>query len=224
MLPVINPISSIPLQTPLVATTMSDAIASLRVPPDNVAPSVSPASIDPNASRGNSFTPMPEAAAAPTVATTPSILGGTFLINSGAGFWASPQATFLAQVIGQDLTAESRVVLVQYERIMRLGDVKYKPSNATLPMPDPAGIFGRLLQEEKSLRVSPPQAPPPAAEEAAVSADTATALPVRPVLRPTRAVRIASRVAGAYQATAQRNDVITVKAALKSIEENEKSA
>jgi hypothetical protein len=222
MLPAINIlIPHPPVQTPLVATALSDAIA-LRVPPDNVAPSVSSPHIDPNA-RGNSNQlppPSAPASAAASPSLSPGISGG-FFTSTGSGFWLSPQATFLAQMIDQDYTPQTRVVLVQYERLMNLGNVKYRPSDAAKPAAEPAGLFGRLLREEQAMRApQPPAASGSAMGEKAVavaSVQSAARPQLQRVAKPSAKTasgipaRLPSQAMSAYQVSLTRNAALAPK-------------
>ncbi|MDE3038675.1 MAG: hypothetical protein KGJ21_09545, partial [Pseudomonadota bacterium] len=72
------------------------------------------------------------------------------------------QATFLAQLIGQDITIppETAGILVQYEKLDAYSQVKYKPSNAQKPQAAPSNVFSRILQEEHAAPVVPAAAPP----------------------------------------------------------------
>ena len=188
----VNPMITLP--SPLVATTLPDATATVRVAGDNVAPSVSIPFIDPN-SKGLSAPILTPASAPPaSAAAAPPTLPGTFLISTGAGFWASPQAPFLAQMMGQDLSPEAHGVLVQYERLMSMSAVKYKPSNATMPQPEPSGVFGRILQEEQAaaprqaaMQQAQATAAPVAQEKAATLSAQANVQPVRAATNAARA-------------------------------------
>lgn len=139
----------------LVATTLPNSIA-LRVPYDNVAPSVSSAQLDNNAS-GNSISlakidnpqlPVP-------LNVTPEKFSLNTNTNS-ASFTANAQTAFLTQLASRDISPEVYGIFVQYEKLLSYANVKYKPSNAGKPV-DPVGLFSTLLQLEKEHAVNAPQ-------------------------------------------------------------------
>lgn len=158
-------ISSFNITTPpqtLVATQIPDNNA-LRVPYDNVEPALSTVQINNNA-RGNGGAVSLSQPGAQT-ASVPTITIGevpAFLSGASSGLSASVQATFLAQMLGQDYdgapTEAMKSILVEYEKLIAYSYVKYKPSNAMLPPPEPAGLFGKLLQQEKAARAVPQSA------------------------------------------------------------------
>ena len=146
MIPTVNTVSVIPPATTLVNTSVPGSIA-LRPPADSVAPSVSSAVIDNNA-RGNSTvlssTVPGEAPAADIAEPFSSLLSG----GSADGI-ASAQTNFFAQLIGQGGGEDAHALLVVYEKLVEIAQVRYKPSNADLPAPEPSGVYGRILQQEK---------------------------------------------------------------------------
>lgn len=156
MWPVVNTsITYVPAQA-LVATTIPGSFAT-HVPYDNVAPSVSNPQVNNNASgNGGAFSVASETAQIAVADSGTSFPPFNEALTPSP---STPQATFLAQLVSQDDTAETQVILVQYEKLMNLGKVKYKPSDAGLPTPDPAGVFGKLLRQERpSVRqISAPQ-------------------------------------------------------------------
>lgn len=229
MLPVVNA-SAIPAQPSFVATFIPGNNAVLHVPYDNVAPSVSSVQIQNNA-RGNSAAPPP--AGQPAVSAAPAPAVSAALATASGSLAAGAGVTFFAQVIGQGASLEAQGMLVQYEKMVALAQVKYKPSNASLPPPEPAGVFGRILQQEKA---APPlriieQKPAPPAEPATIS--QAAAVQARPAAAPPRTTRaetpkiehapeakstnVPAVAASAYAATARRNAAI--KPGATSIEE-----
>ena len=136
-----------PQQAPLVNTAILGSEAT-RVPYDNVAPSVSNAQVD-NNTKGNN-TPF---TGTPAPAPSSELSASAFALPSAAG--TSPvislPTNFIAQILGQDISGSidnvTRGILVAYERLVALGDVKYKPSNALKPSSGPAGAFGELIQQ-----------------------------------------------------------------------------
>ena len=134
---------------------------------EHIAPSVSSARPDNNA-RGNASyvaTPPKQAVvetSVPSLASMPSPLPATPL--------ARYPSEFLSQWLGQDDAAITQKLLAEYERLISYGDVKYKPSNASKPLPAPSNLFGKLLREEKirhvalAMPVAAPDATPDAAD------------------------------------------------------------
>ena len=59
------------------------------------------------------------------------------------------QAAFIAQLAAQDATQETHVALLQYEKLVEISNVKYKPSDAFKPSADPSSLFSRLVSSEK---------------------------------------------------------------------------
>jgi len=157
MLPVVPNLSSYTLPTPIVNTTVPGT-AITHVPYDNVAPSVSSASVDNNARGNSNSAPAPTAppvAEAPPAQVTPlpSVLTG---VPSGLNI--SAQATFIAQLAGQDTSPETQVILVQYEKMVANSNVKYAPSEAFRPQAEPSSVFGRMMQSEKAPTLAAQQA------------------------------------------------------------------
>lgn len=180
MMPLVNNASSFLTPPPLVNTTTPGTTVA-HVPYDNVAPSFSSAQID-NNTRGNSSpaaAPPQQAAPLPPPAENASPFS-LALTNAEGNFSTAAPATFLAQLMGQDLSPEARSVLVQYEKLVNIGNVKYKPSNAQKPESEPTGVFGKILQTERASGPRPApelaspllaaQAPAPQNVSAAVSA------------------------------------------------------
>lgn len=144
-----NPIANIPLPsaTPtLVATALPNSSA-LRVPYYNVAPSVSSAQLDNNASANRDFiakTHMPQPPASSGAEKFPLNETATSI-----SFSPGAQTAFLAQLASGDISAEVHGIFVQYEKLLSYANVKYKPSNAGKPE-DNINLFSSLLQLEKS--------------------------------------------------------------------------
>lgn len=163
-----------PQQAPLVNTAILGSEAT-RVPYDNVAPSVSNAQVD-NNTKGNSTPFASPAAPAPSSELSAS----AFALPSAAG--TSPvislPTNFIAQILGQDISGNldsvTRGILVAYERLVALSDVKYKPSNALKPSGGPAGAFSELVQQNPPVQ----QSAAPVAEIAAEAPSVQNDVPV----------------------------------------------
>src|SRR5688500_7077465 len=183
MLPAVtsNVVYTPPQQAPLVNTVILGSEVT-RVPSDNVPPSVSNAQVDNNARGNGTF-----AAGIPPPDTPET--SADIVFNPAPGGRPAPTVNlptaFLAQLLGQSLPAEiggsTQTLLIEYEKLIALSNVKYKPSNAFKPPPLPASIFGAILQQEQAtpsrepVQVRPAvQAPIPAAAQAASEALPAT--------------------------------------------------
>lgn len=139
----------------LVATTLPNSIA-LRAPYDSVAPSVSSAKLDNNASGNSISLPKSDESQLPVpanIATEKSFLSTN---TNSASFAANAQTAFLTQLASGDISPEVYGIFVQYDRLISYANVKYKPSNAGKPV-DPVGLFSALLQLEKENSVNSPQ-------------------------------------------------------------------
>lgn len=156
MLPLITT-AYIPVTPPpsLVDTAIPDNSAQ-RVPYDNAQPPVSSPRTDPDA-RGNPqfLSPLPAATAAPSaIASLPTEARGF----AGAPF--GTPATLIAQLMGAPISSETgqlQVILQAYERIVANSQIKYRPSDATKPQVEPAGVFGKLLEQNGAARNAPVQ-------------------------------------------------------------------
>jgi len=149
----------VPPPTPVTGTAVAGN-SILHVPPDNVAPSVSSVQIHNNA-RGNSTATPSNEAPEEIVETVENEEVPQRVTTRSGGQLASAQTTFLAQLAGQEDSPQANVILVQYEKLVAFSNVKYKPSNALKPEAEPAGIFGRIMQEEKTSAPVQQEAPPP---------------------------------------------------------------
>lgn len=137
-----------PPPTTLVATALPNSIA-LRVPYDNVPPSVSNTQLDNNArSNQNILQKSGDAQAAAAITSSTENFSVTSIANTQALNIAA-QTTFLAQLAAGDISPEVRTIFAQYDKLVSYANVKYKPSNAGKPS-EPVGMFGRLLQQEKT--------------------------------------------------------------------------
>lgn len=70
------------------------------------------------------------------------------IINRAGGLGGT--INFLAQLIGQEASSSSRTVLVQYEKLVNLSTVKYKPSDAFKPQAQPNDVFSKIVIQQRS--------------------------------------------------------------------------
>jgi hypothetical protein len=217
-----------PQQAPLVNTVILGSEVT-RVPSFNVAPSVSNAQVD-NNTKGNSNS----FARTNTPDISDSDTDKSFSLPSAvrpAPFIALP-TSFLAQLLGQsvgDADLATQGILVEYEKLVAISNVKYKPSNALKPLPDLSGVFGSLLSQpddtavvtqdvqqpqaapatntqiSESLQTVPTITTPPQAPVDSISLPLATTQQAEPL---TRNSPPASPGVSAYIASGQRNDTI----------------
>lgn len=194
--------NSIPTPPPVVNTLLPGTTIA-HVPYDNVAPSFSNAEVNNNASNNN--TPPSAHETEPVSAISVEEAFANYLGGS-----ASPvpnvnaQATFLAQLIGQDITVppETVGILVQYEKLDAYANVKYKPSNATKPESVPAGAFSRILQEGNPLPAVPAPVAAPAKAPIIIQLAPIQAAPAAAPAQP--APSKVAKVANAYAVSAGR--------------------
>jgi hypothetical protein len=202
------------VQVPII-NTVTPGTTVTHVPYDNVAPSVSNAQVDNNASSNNAAAPAAEPPPAPAdTADTQAFYAS--LANGAASTAPGAQATFLTQLIAQDLSPPVQTILMQYEKLVAFSNVKYKPSNAFRPEPAPSGEFGRILQQESPPVQSAqplPAAPAPVSEEPAAATTVQVEIPVpKPVKSSAGDTRAftgnsasrATQISGAYTAAATR--------------------
>ena len=192
----------------LTATALPNSIA-LRVPYDNVAPSVSSTQLDNNASSNNSQLPK---TTAPQLSAAEESIAEKFNISVNSNFpslTANAQTTFFTKLASGDISTETHGLFLQYEKLLSYANVKYKPSNAGKPV-EPIGIFGAILQQEKETalrtRFQPEQLPPPQvniSEEPALPA--ATFYPKTPEALPQPKKEILLPEIQAYSQTISRN-------------------
>jgi len=152
-----------PAPPTLVATPLPENFAQ-RVPVTNVPPSVSNVQISNNA-RGNGFYAPIENTGGLSVPVV-SGEGGTGTAGSVTSNISVP-APFLAQLMSQQvppaLQGALSNVLLSYDQMVRFGIVKHEPSLATLPPSPPAGVFGKILAQERVMRPVA-ETPPPVAQ------------------------------------------------------------
>jgi len=157
-----------PTTTPALPTLVDTALPqnfAQRVPVTNVPPSVSNVQISNNA-RGNGFYAPVEntgGLSVPVIAAD----GASGTAGSVASNISVP-APFLAQLMSQQvplaLQGALSNVLLSYDQMVRFGIVRHEPSLATLPPAPPAGVFGKILAQERVTRPVA-QTPPPVAVE-----------------------------------------------------------
>ena len=208
---------SLPVTPSLVATPLPGNNA-VRVPSTDVAPSVANVQVDNNSQSNRNFTARIETQApAPTLADD-----NQFSVSypPAASRGISAQTTFLAQLAAQDTSAPAKVILVQYEKLLSLGAVKYKPSDAGKPSIAATNLFNSLL---KSSAPAAPQndnpapavieQPAPAPANDNVVKDVALQAAPQPVAAvPARPVQSLA----AYAATIRRNQDFAPEKTLES--------
>lgn len=167
MLPVATSINLNVIQTPLINTAIPGSEVT-RVAYDTVAPSVSGAQVDNNTNGNNAA--VIASASQPAAEDAVSDSFPNFIRPQNA---AGAQTSFITQLIAQDSSPTAQIILVQYEKLVALSNVKYKPSNALKPSIDPAGSFGKLLHDSHA-QVEPAAAPVQV-EQHAASNDNAPA-------------------------------------------------
>lgn len=211
MLPV-TAASAITTPPPIVNTTIPGT-NEVHAPPTTVAPSFSTAQLDNNA-RGNTTTSRPQADVAPqsTGLSAPSPNVGV-PPSASEKYTLGAQTNFLAQLIGQDITPSVQGVLVQYEKLVNIGNVKYKPSDAMKPQAQPSNLFSQILQQDTPEQA--PAAPPASLAKIASESSSPAQNPVAPTQsapdmisgerpsRPSFTEEIAQEEAAAQAASAQ---------------------
>lgn len=149
MLPVNNALPPVPIAPPVVSPVATASAATIV--PSAIAPSFSIVPAGDNA-RGNSAlagSPAPTAQAltsAPAPSTAPALPSPSFSLGS---------TNFLAQLIGQDLSPSAQTVLIEYEKLVYLSSIKYKPSDAMRPQAQPGDVFSRLVNEKRIIESNP---------------------------------------------------------------------
>lgn len=161
---------------PIVVATPVPGNYTLRVPPDNVPAPVSNVQIDNNARGGGGSV---SGSAAQTLAGTPASSLSSFIPSfngTPTTLSLSAETTFIAQLLSQDISTQAKSVLAEYEKLIAIAKVKYKPSNALQPQSEPAGVFGKLVQQQTNqARVIQQAASEPSAPASVAQALTAPA-------------------------------------------------
>lgn len=212
MMPVIsNTQIPLPTQVSFIATPMP-ATQTLRVAPHAVSPSGFDVAITPDHKGTGGYAP-----AAATNTLTTSIAPATLSTLIPASFSTSTaslsaNAMFATQLLSQDAQGAGEL-LATYEALAEASQVKYKPSNATLPEPAPNNLFARMMAETQNQNVrivTQAQHAPVEVAAQAMSQPVATAVkPVQATRQKTASeispaeARLASH---AYQSAAVRND------------------
>lgn len=169
------PVASVnnPVPVPIVNTTLPGTVV-VHVPYDNVAPSISSAQVNNNASPNSEAAAAEEETATDQAdAVSEEAQAASNATSNAAPSLPGPQATFLAQLLSQDGSPPVQTILVQYEKLNALGNVKYKPSNAFRPTQAPANTFGQLLQESRPAPTIQPAAAPTPVTRQPVAAPSA---------------------------------------------------
>lgn len=171
----LNPIgnnAALPQPLTLVATPLPNSNA-LRVPYDNVAPSVSNAQLDNNASSNRNYLPKTESSQTAPLTTSSNENFSLAALANSTSFSASAQTTFLAQLASGDFSPEARSLFAQYDKLVSYANVKYKPSNAGKPT-EPVSLFGEFLKQDVQQQVEfilPPPEPTAQIEVPVASAE-----------------------------------------------------
>src|SRR5690606_2116250 len=94
-------------------------------------------------------------------------------------------------------------VLEQYEALVNLSNVKYKPSDALKPEEQPSNLFEKLLQSERSQTLAARASAPPAPSVAALAAASAGNVPAAAAARPAAEPQAGPKPAKTLQCLAQ---------------------
>jgi hypothetical protein len=204
------PVSSSIVTTPIPTSLVNIAAQGTSVAPvayDSVVPSVSSPQVSNNA-RGNSAPPAEATAEAPPQNTEQDDQQLQTSAGSAQRAGSGASSTFIAQLAAQESSPQNQVILVQYEKLLAISSVKYKPSNAQKPSAAPSSVFGQIVHTEHAapVKAAPVQHSAPVPQEAPVheqAPEHAVAeqqpAPVEPQQLPPRAIsayaQSASRVA-----------------------------
>lgn len=202
----------IPTQPTLVATSLPGTNAT-RPAFDAVAPSVSNTGITPDNKGTGSYT----AVLAPAQTPVSPMLLSTPMPGSFGTSMASLNAStmFAAQSLAQDV-GSAPALFEQYEELVAASEVKYKPSNATLPEPEIKSVFAKILEQDKTVttRLATQDMAPAAQSHAsaqalkpAVTASMRSEKPVTPEKSAPRAGDVMVAFS-AYRATSARNETL----------------
>lgn len=129
--------------------TMVPGNNTLRINADNVPPTVSNVAINNNNRNSNGAVPAQAQTASAPINSTGGFSTSPFVYTTPTSLGAGAQATFITQLMSQDASPQAQGLLRGYEQIVAYGNVKYLPSNASLPEPEPANVFGKILQQER---------------------------------------------------------------------------
>lgn len=180
----------------------------LRAMPDAVAPTPSDPRVANDNKSGGGYTPiiLSQAAASPSYSAPLSMLIPASFSTSSASLSAS--AMFATQLLSQG-AQEAGEYLKVYEELAAASQVKYKPSNATMPEPAPNNLFAKMLSETKEQFSARQAAQFQHAPQESVPQLAQVALPKTPAPRQnTESSNISSyskQVSNAYQTTTSRN-------------------
>lgn len=209
MLPLVNTaiVPTAPPPSNLVATQVADSNVQ-RVPPVNVSPPVSSAKTEPDARRNPQFFSPVQSQAPVTVnqQATNTVEGRQFSAQS----FGAP-ATLLAQLIGQQTPQESagrlESILQEYEKLVVLGQTKYRPSLASKPPPPPPGPAAKLAQQLREVQAQPTQT-----AEVQIEATDNTAVETQTPIRVETPVPPAQGISQ-YQTSLARNETLDTASA-----------
>lgn len=197
-----------PTQVPLVATTLPGTSV-LRAPLDAISPMVPDPKIGPDAKGNGIYTARPaaQAVSAPSTLSPLSFLvPASFSTNSAS---LSVNTMFAAQSLAQEGSVANEYLPV-YEELAAASQVKYKPSDATLPEPAPNNLFAKMLAEEQQVASSAAvmhNAPHQEAPQAATATKAPAPAPKKSSNDNEQNISASARssAASAYSATTVRN-------------------
>lgn len=176
--------TQIPLatQATFVDTPMPNAQAT-RVLPDAVPPTVNDVRITPDHKGNGGYTPAQQANAPTPTSVAPPILSMLIPASfSTSNATLSASAMFATHLLSQEGHGGGSAILAEYENLMAAAQVKYMPSNATLPTPAPDNLFAKMAAEIQNQKSSASiQTAAPVAKEAANAPQAATNPAPKPV-------------------------------------------
>lgn len=213
MMPTIHTQITIPTQVSFVATPLPGT-AALRALPDAVSPSVSNAALGPdykgNGGYASENAPAPSATTPAPASVLNMLIPASFSTASAS---LSASAMFATQLLAQD--ASGGEILASYEELVAAAQVKYKPSDATLPPPAPNNLFAKMLaetqtQQRAQLHIQTQQHPKETATQAAVQAPLSSAKNIPSPVKPKSSespstAAVAHQASHVYRATGLRN-------------------
>jgi|GEM_PF-2400123 len=130
------------------ANTHLPGTLEVRVAFETVAPSVANAQVQNNAQGNN--TQVSAATAPPLTLNIAGSSQAAFSLSAVDGGFET-QSAFFAQVIAQQGdTSGVPDFFALYDKLAAFRQVRYQPSEAYKPPPEPVGIFGRILQQQKT--------------------------------------------------------------------------
>jgi hypothetical protein len=225
----VNTATYTPPPPPVYAGAMTPGASVVRASIVSVAPSVANVQVG-NDARNTPATATPVAPSSLSVPVA-GLSGAQSVVgyfNSGIG----SQTSFFTQLIAQDTSAQARGVLVEYEKLVAMGKVKYLPSNAGIPEPEPNNIFAQALRQERAATPAQYMQQVQTQMHQAVAVESSVASMASPAVQPaksssrveakavTREVRsMSAYVAAAYVTSARRNDAQLNQQTVKDVEQ-----